>query len=772
MSTKEQEDPPPISLASVFQAIASWGKFRVPEELARGLELGGDGAAVLLLRHARTGTSWHEAVGLAPHSNEVAEAPDDWSRRVRALEVPIVGKDAHVDALRAWWGANRRPLGKALRGLTTSEPTAADERRSYAHWLIIEGTGAPYVALPSDAGLRAQRLARWRRRGGAGDDGGGVDTLPGEIVNSFVTWEQTRDGVAHVAIEIEAAPGGIVLAVLLLSSPTAERKRMFDAVVANAWTIAEVVGRAFWALWERFHNRLIVDAIPRVMSVDPAAVPTSPASLFRLITAELDPVVRAIAGAMQAPVAGLFLSTDDKKVIDLISHVGYQQPGVPQTFAYETGLTRLFSWDVRPIVRAYGERRAVHLPSHTPDDPDALVRTAYRHFGLAEASGKYESDTWVLETLKPIAELGPWAYGCVPFDSGMWPAPRRIEQRPIAPAARDMYRLESSDVAPGPAAVLKVYGRVRSEIDASVSPPFAARELVGLHRWSKLVGAVLQRVAAVYANHLSHRVIQGAAVALSRSLQHLVDYLRDALSPQAVLLVADTGDPDEFEVVAERWHTKMTEAEVELVRGRVVSAVDGAPARSALASPQHTGLEVMIDRGPYGDPWNCHFRPVLMDGAPRGLLVVVGAPSNLQPNFREGSRSRSFPPTLRPTIEIVTAMLAGRRELERGGGSLPAAWQRLLRVLKRKPFATLSVSLKGKLDDLATDVAASFRHQHELAELLAVEPQTVRRQLLKLTGGDDQSEVKWSALGSRGRASTPVVLARRIEALLDEIGDG
>ena len=113
-------------------------------------------------------------------------------------------------------------------------------------------------------------------------------------------------------------------------------------------------------------------------------------------------------------------------------------------------------------------------------------------------------------------------------------------------------------------------------------------------------------------------------------------------------------------------------------------------------------------------------------------------------------------------------MLAGRREFDRSGGTLSSSWHRLLRRLKRTPLAEQPDSMKTRLKDLAADVAASFRHQHELAELLTVEPQTVRRQFLKLIGGDEE----WSALGSRGRASTPVVLARRIDALLDEVGNG
>jgi len=412
-----------------------------------------------------------------------------------------------------------------------------------------------------------------------------------------------------------------------------------EGVMKAAGSMANRATSHYWLLWEQRHRGDVLRRITDSTNVNPDEDEFHHRRFFARIASAMDPVVRAIAEAVHAPVAALFVpdlrqSTPSDEGIGLISHVGYCHPGSPFRFepSYD-GLTRVFCMSYAP-------------QEQIPDR--AALRAAYDDYGLApppqdpQIDQLDSSDRYLLRMLleagRPRGPLyGPWAYAAMAMSPRLW----SIRTRDDAIANKHKGRKREKR-----GGVLKIQGRIPHEMDSPVHGPprFATRELAFIQECSDLVALVFRRLVRAYAERFDR------IVAEKLSIQHedrgvpldpFAEKLRKQLGARGVaMLVRDNSHASGFRSLGESWPESADHVREVLARDLQLW-LDGEEDSEARG---HLSTE--------GATLNRYYQTHSESGY---VLAVVGVASEL-PLFEElasGTRCRdySFPRLVEESLE-------------------------------------------------------------------------------------------------------------------------
>jgi hypothetical protein len=400
-----------LAIVTSVSAAVAVSSFRAPEELLHRIadeHLGHDGAAVLLLRAADSGDTWHR------------RSPDGRDIKVEPLSMRLLPVDRGADAeqaIRAWWMERRSVPGAVadLRGSTFEHGRLAIWRAG--GWRNIgESLSERIVAL----------------RGAAS----AIPTVPppaseeGELpVASWTAWvERGGDGAfRRLAVEFVSEDRGPVVGVLLLEAgrdAAPGGPEALEVALATSWRMAILTTQMYWTLWDRWQaigtlRELL--AANGVMTVDVAAA--SSRRMMEAIGNALQPLVERVARTFQVPAVGLFVpETSGDEAIGLLSHVGYRRPGLSfHDPAFERGLVGAFCFAVDATVTSTRHLRvAFQCADAAAYDAIRADVDAARGHGSPEGVG---DDRNILPSLR--VDRVPRAYASFDLDPKFWPYKRR-----------------------------------------------------------------------------------------------------------------------------------------------------------------------------------------------------------------------------------------------------------------------------------------------------------------------------------------------------------
>lgn len=698
--------------------------------------LGGGGRAVFVHRDRKAALRWLRRTGLAPGRplDPVALSTPPAARRV-----VLFAPDGHVAPLMTWW-----------------QSCAADPPTRTGRGLALGGHPP------------ASSWALWRH-----------DT--------------------RCALAFHADDRGLRIGVLLLEGLGAEA---FLDLQDHAAAMTASVVRQYWLTW-RSRSKETLDAIaaehvPVHLSASAASNHTA---LMTRVAQVSDELLAGVAAALQAPVAMLALPDTTWTHIGRIGQVGFRHRGRPHSLGpAERGLSLRFCYTPARVPDEGGVR-ALGIP-----DGDAMVE-AYRRFAItapdcpsgpvgtpAQATpvdreaGFYPSDASLDPALgggppsAPRPRLGPWAYAAVPLDPWLWSQPAPQQRLPVPHDARRHYGLATGD----PCGVLKVQGRLGCALlDPPGAPPapFAAEELRALALWAPELGRILQRRIRQEEQALSDRLFELAASALVHGgLHRLVELLRSFTQAQATALLRQAPGAEPVDVLSRSWAPDISDPERAALSTALVDPSPSGPLGEAWLLDARVVVGTLPDA--QGGAVTFLKQPVTASGTRRLALVFAGVPAELQGT--EGPAP--FPGVLRPALTRVARLLHATLMYQDAATSPDAlapadpaaappqpsvdyeafatAWRTLLTRRMTVRDQPTSDTQQG-LWRFARDVAASFGQQGELARVLGVESQTVRRHMVTIV--PDQAAPPWRALASEGAVLQVSVLTRVARDLAQEV---
>ncbi len=627
----------------------------------------------------------------------------------------------------------------------------------------------PPRCVPLRAGVGGTgELLRWwcGVRSAAPDARGDGRAYDGPPRSSWQAWQ----GPGRAALAFHTDRGGLRVGVLLLEG-LAEGMR--EALLGELPALTASVVRQYWLTW-RARSKETLDAIARQhFPVDlrlPAAA--NQAEVLDRLARSADHLLAGVAAAVEAPVTMLAMPDTSRTHVGRIGQVGFVSGGRSRTLgAAERGLSLRFCTAPARVAEQRGTR-AFHLAD------GAAMQEACRVFGIQgpgaphgpvgrpedqrvadRQAGFYPSDAALEPALVagaagvPDPLQGPWAYAAVPLDPRFWRAdPDRTTGVGVPFEARRRYRL-----APGGGhGVLKVQGRVRCALlDPPGAPPapYGHHELRALDRWAPELGALLQRRMRQEEQALSDRLFEAAVSALVHGGPvRLVQLLQTFTQARCAALVQQAVGSDEAVLLASALERSVDTAGAEALSAALLDPDPRRGLGEAWLFESQAIIGELVGVGP--SPVTFLKQPVTALGDRRLALVLVDAPAELG----AGPGPQPFPGVLRPAIQRVArllhATLQTRVPFERPavGSSLPvadhAAFATAWRALQSRlaGHAPRDVQAQQGLDRFARDVAASFGQQGELARVLGVESQTVRRHMVAILPG----AAPWRTLAREG----------------------
>ncbi len=659
-----------LALAGALATLSATppDKYHPPAALSRRLSryLGADGLAVLLLRDVRTGVKWHDEAKLHDKKHEGDPLP----LPTRAVEYPLLPArrwtalkeqdSRRIKELREWWC-------KARVGSVPSSQINGVVGQGEAHYWV-RGKSSYVRAATNFYG----RISQFRGISNPGYARSRSDERPSGVV---VAWRAYYPSSLprRIAIDMETGEGGLCLGTLLIEAGVqdAAPKALFEAAIATAWEVARVAVRQYWILWDKVHGPAFLRAINKF-----APAPDVGASvdltcdyhqIFQRVSGNVSALLRTLGHAFQTPSVAL-LVPDTSGNIGLVGQIGYKEPGVPFRFPPEyEGMTHLFCLTIDPVTTS---KEAFQLATQRE------IKAAYRDFGIRgfndnarESEPRSDTDKRLLQKLYDI-ELsvdkercprvlkGPWVYAHVPLDKSFWNE-RLSSVGSTSLSMKDKYHLEPDEKV-RPAGVLKLQGRIPSELDrAGARPRFAPKELRSLHLWAGTISLVFHRLIRSYERGMTRDFVYEAASSIATD--EMTDVSRGLLKrlDAAAVVVLDRSAP--IGVLAQAWHERF--AEDNEVQQLILDQLRGGELRDEHRDKvTRPALELSVGFIYYRkeERLNC----VLAQISTSNDLAILGVPPELPAEVRPertedwtNERRRNFPRFVNSAISSLCLLL-------------------------------------------------------------------------------------------------------------------